>query len=95
MDEFHRTVIKAFADLINTIDENIVETLENAQFTGEGIDMEKEGLKAPSSTWTYTVDDRAEQLGISPVLANPAAIAVNAPLYLLLALNKFFNRKKK
>ena len=29
--------------------------------------MEKEGLKAPSSTWTYLIDDSPEQLGIRPM----------------------------
>jgi hypothetical protein len=29
--------------------------------------MEKEGLRTPSSTWTYLVDDSPEQLGIIPM----------------------------
>ena len=57
LDEYHRRVGRAFYDLLNTIDESIVETFMSADITGEGIDMEKEGLKGPSSTWTYLIND--------------------------------------
>jgi len=57
LDEFHITVGRAFNHLLETINEAIVETFLSAEITAAGIDMEKEGLKGPSSTWTYLIND--------------------------------------
>jgi preprotein translocase subunit SecA len=57
LDEFHRTVGKAFQSLVESIDNSIVESFLSAEITADGIDMEKTGLKGPSSTWTYLIND--------------------------------------
>ena len=57
MDEFHKFVIKAFNDLPRRIEEEIIKTFKTVEVTEEGINLEKEGLKSPSSTWTYIVND--------------------------------------
>ncbi len=57
LDEYHMTVGRAFRHLLETIDNSIVETFRSAEITADGIDMEKEGLKGPSSTWTYLIND--------------------------------------
>ncbi|MHC4517145.1 MAG: accessory Sec system translocase SecA2 [Planctomycetota bacterium] len=57
LDAYHRKVGKAFGDLVSTIDDSIVETFLSATVTADGIDLEKEGLKGPSSTWTYLIND--------------------------------------
>ncbi len=57
LEEFHITVGRAFHHLIETINEAIVQTFLSAEITADGIDMEKEGLKGPSSTWTYLIND--------------------------------------
>jgi preprotein translocase subunit SecA len=57
LDEFHRTVGKAFQSLVESIDNSIVETFLSAEVTPDGIDMEKAGLKGPTSTWTYLIND--------------------------------------
>jgi preprotein translocase subunit SecA len=57
LDTYHRQVGRAFGDLIATIDDSIVETFLSATVTADGIDLEKEGLKGPSSTWTYLIND--------------------------------------
>jgi preprotein translocase subunit SecA len=58
LDEYHVTMGRAFHQLLETIDNSVVETFLAAAITADGIDMEKEGLKGPSSTWTYLVSDR-------------------------------------
>lgn len=55
--EFHREVGKAFLVLQQRIEEEIVETLGRVEITKAGIDLEKEGLRGPSATWTYLVND--------------------------------------
>ncbi len=57
LDEFHRTVGRAFCHLLDTIDDAIVETFQSAEITADGINLDKEGLKGPSSTWTYLIND--------------------------------------
>jgi preprotein translocase subunit SecA len=57
LDEYHMKVGKAFQHLLDRIDEAVVETFESAEITADGIDLEKAGLKGPSSTWTYLISD--------------------------------------
>jgi len=57
LDEFHVTLGRDFCRLLDTINEATVETFQTAEITADGIDMEKEGLKGPSSTWTYLIND--------------------------------------
>lgn len=67
ISEFNKIAIDGYETLLRTIEEETVAILSKADITEEGINMEKEGLKAPSSTWTYLIDDSPEQLGIRPM----------------------------
>lgn len=94
--EFNRTAICAFEKLVEDIQKEIINVLANAEITGNGIDMDKEGLNAPSSTWTYLVNDRPEQLGINPVALNPTAALAMWPLMLGTAVYwRFFRKTEK
>jgi preprotein translocase subunit SecA len=57
LDEFHKIIGDAFQNFMQTINDEIVKTFESAEITEDGIDMEEEGLKGPSSTWTYLIND--------------------------------------
>ncbi|MGO9113823.1 MAG: accessory Sec system translocase SecA2 [Thermoguttaceae bacterium] len=57
LDEFHKMVGREFADLLRKIDERIVRTFCSVEITRNGINLEKEGLTGPSSTWTYLISD--------------------------------------
>ena len=57
MDEFHKIIAEAVQNLIQVINDEIINTFESAEITKDGINMEKEGLKSPSSTWTYLIND--------------------------------------
>lgn len=57
LDEFHMTIIPLFREVLDSINEAIIKCFEEADITENGIDLEKEGLKGPSSTWTYLVED--------------------------------------
>ncbi|HEX2944889.1 MAG TPA: accessory Sec system translocase SecA2 [Clostridia bacterium] len=67
ISEFNKIAIEGYEKLLQNISQETLAVLEKAEITRNGIDMEKEGLKAPSSTWTYLIDDSPEQLGIMPV----------------------------
>ncbi|MGX7825065.1 accessory Sec system translocase SecA2 [Actinokineospora sp. 24-640] len=57
IDEFHRAAIGEFKGLLKEVAELSVETLDTAEVTADGIDLEQAGLRRPSSTWTYMVHD--------------------------------------
>jgi preprotein translocase subunit SecA len=57
--EFTKQVAGAFIKLHQTIEDRIVETFAAAEITEDGISLDHAGLRAPSSTWTYLINDRA------------------------------------
>jgi preprotein translocase subunit SecA len=57
LDEFHKRVGGEYTDLLDRIDRQIVRTFRSAEVTAGGIDLDKEGLRGPSSTWTYMIND--------------------------------------
>jgi preprotein translocase subunit SecA len=57
LDEFHRIVAEVFQALMRRVDEEIVKTFDSAEINEEGIDMTREGLVRPTSTWTYLIND--------------------------------------
>ncbi|HVW40645.1 MAG TPA: accessory Sec system translocase SecA2 [Amycolatopsis sp.] len=57
LDEFHRLAIPEFHKIIPAIEERSVKTLEEAQVTGDGVDLAASGVRRPNSTWTYLVHD--------------------------------------
>ncbi len=56
--EFTKQVAGAFMKLHQTIEERIVETFAAAKITENGIDLDQAGLRGPSSTWTYLINDQ-------------------------------------
>ncbi|WP_425448515.1 accessory Sec system translocase SecA2 [Dethiothermospora halolimnae] len=57
LDEFHKRAIEAFDNMLDTLEDQIVEKFNDVEISENGIDIDKEGLKGPSSTWTYLMDD--------------------------------------
>ncbi|HKQ74299.1 MAG TPA: accessory Sec system translocase SecA2 [Blastocatellia bacterium] len=56
--EFMKRIAEAFMKLHQTIEERIVETFATAKITENGIDLDQAGLRGPSSTWTYLINDQ-------------------------------------
>jgi preprotein translocase subunit SecA len=57
LDEFHKRAGREYAEMLKRIDRQIVRTFRSAEITPAGIDLDKEGLRGPSSTWTYLIND--------------------------------------
>ena len=55
--EFYRAAGAGFEALLERIDGTIVETFERIEITADGVDWDREGLRGPSSTWTYLIND--------------------------------------
>jgi preprotein translocase subunit SecA len=77
LEEFQRTVSSAFLDLQHRIERRIITTFNEVEVNENGLDRDAAGLGAPSSTWTYLINDRA--LGdLHQVLAGPGNFAFAA-----------------
>ena len=63
------------------MDRDIVETLRTATVTSKGIDLERAGLKGPSSTWTYLINDDPFQDHLGIHLTGNAGVAAATALY--------------
>ena len=59
LHEFRKQIVQAFWQLRETIEGRIATAFATVEITSAGIDLEKAGLRGPSSTWTYLVNDRA------------------------------------
>ena len=57
IDEFHRTAIPEFRKISDEIVARAAKTLKTVEITEEGADLDAEGLRRPSATWTYMVHD--------------------------------------
>jgi preprotein translocase subunit SecA len=100
LNEFHQIVSSAFLDLDKRIDERIVEKFISLPATKEGISLESEGLRGPSSTWTYLISDnqfgfwvqmlKGQNIGASAWMALQFA-----PLFFAYGIYKRFFQKKK
>ncbi|HHW47656.1 MAG TPA: accessory Sec system translocase SecA2 [Clostridiaceae bacterium] len=96
LDEYNKIAIESFNKLIKEIEDEVIGVLSRAEINENGIDMKKEGLHAPSSTWTYLINDSPEQLGINnKVILNPFASIFMWPLMIAGAVYKRFSRKSK
>lgn len=90
VSEFNKTAITSFEKFKEDIMDEVVGALERAEITSEGINMEKEGMKAPSSTWTYLINDRPEQLGITqmPLALDPLSMLFSMAVWAAAALKR-------
>ena len=57
LDEFHKVCAETFPKLLQRIEDEIVATFEAIEVTERRIAMGKIGLRGPSSTWTYQLND--------------------------------------
>jgi preprotein translocase subunit SecA len=95
--EFVHRAVESYKQMRTQIDDDVDRTLRVAKITENGIDLEREGLRGPSSTWTYLVNDDPfrQQLGIQ--LAGSTGFAAAAALYTgpILILWGLYNRYRR
>ena len=94
LDEFHKMAIDAFDEMMNRIDLEIVKTFNNIEIGKDGIKLDKEELKVPSSTWTYLIDDSPDQFSSLPILVKTMTTAINGTLFSLQSIYKNIFKKK-
>jgi len=97
LEEFHKKVSVTFNKTIDHIENAVVNSFNSAKITKNGINLKKAGLKRPSSTWTYLINDNPfSDLGMF-LLANRnigfavgavAQIFLHGPIMILISFIK-------
>jgi preprotein translocase subunit SecA len=93
LTRFGIEVIRAFGAIDSTIDEAVLASLDSVTVAGGRIDLSATGLRAPSATWTYLVNDDPFRDRLAALLTGPGGVtmaiysaAVLAPLLVLWGL---------
>ena len=84
--EYNKRVVAAFEQFNIDLQEEIIKALSVVEITKDGVNLDKEGMPSPGSTWTYLVDDKPLDNNIQAILLNPMAMIFNFPLYLVMLL---------
>ncbi len=66
IDEFRREAIQAYCDMLNAHHRKVVDAFDTVIVNSKGVDLEKSNLKGPTSTWTYLIDESADQFSRLP-----------------------------
>jgi len=91
LDEFHKQIVDAYVTMLEAVRDEVVATFERLSPAGGIIDLEQAGLRGPSATWTYLVNDNPfSTFGISLMASRnigfAAAAGMLAMLYIPLTL---------
>jgi preprotein translocase subunit SecA len=57
LTEFHAEAVKLFAQLFDKVEQASAETFQTVAITAAGADLDAAGLRRPTATWTYVVQD--------------------------------------
>jgi len=71
--EFHREAVALFGRLLDQVEERSAETFRTAAITAAGADLVAGGLRRPSATWTYLVQDNPFGTGLDRALRRLSA----------------------
>ena len=67
-----------FARLLDQVEELSAETFQTAAITNGGVDLSAAGLKRPTATWTYLVQDNPFGTGLDRALRRLSHLARGA-----------------
>jgi preprotein translocase subunit SecA len=87
LTEFQRQIIDAYAAMMEGLRDSVVETFGGLSAEGGSIDLERHGLRGPTSTWTYLVNDNPfSSFAFSLIAPGNAGVSLAAGFLALLYL---------
>jgi len=100
LHEFFKLAAGFYEQLVESIDEGVLQSFERARITADGIDLDREGLRGPSSTWTYLVNDNPFEWVVGLSAPGNIGLGVGAGVWgglfvLKAALEKLFGRRRR
>jgi preprotein translocase subunit SecA len=100
LQEFHKSATAVFLEIWPKVEDEVISAFGSLLKKEEALDLDSEGLKGPSSTWTYLVNEDQFGWGMEMLKGRNIGFAVGAaaywgPLFILTLLLKRFFKKKK
>jgi len=98
--EFQKLATLLFDELLKKLDETLIKEFNSLQINSKDFDIERQGLKAPSATWTYLVSDNpfenqfVIQL-VRSIFSSFTAFIFGPLLGLYSLLSKFIRKKEE
>ncbi len=98
LNEFHKSVVQSFEPFFDSVADRVVDKFMALRITADGVDLDAAGLRGPSSTWTYLVEEEAYHDPLAAILTSQSHIgfavgaAATGPLLLLWALVRRLRR---
>lgn len=68
LDTFNKELNREFERFRRDLEARVVQTMADATWTEDGIDLKQEGLQHPSSTWTFMINDNPRGAVLSQVM---------------------------
>lgn len=97
--EFHKLIVEMFDKLQKDIELETIQSFNRVNLKDNSVDLDNMGLKAPSSTWTYLVNDNPFEIMLGIQLVGDIGYSIGAgslwPLIVLGSLLKKFGRKNR
>jgi preprotein translocase subunit SecA len=95
--EFHKLSVKIFSELLNKIETDVVNSLNQIDVEKDNLDLILAGMKCPSATWTYLINDETFEniLGVQMIgnVALSAWAGLFWPITILIPLVRKISRK--
>lgn len=95
LDEFHRLAIIAFDEMNDDIENDIINKFNTVEINKNGIDLVKEEISGPSSTWTYLIDDSLDQFSNLPHLIKSIKTSIKGTLFSVKSIYNRITEKKR
>jgi preprotein translocase subunit SecA len=94
--EFQKMAIQIFDERWIRLEISILNTIKKINIKNGLVDLDDLGIRAPSATWTYLVNDNPFEKNLGMQLIGDTGMQVVAGIFgPLLALELFFRKKKK
>jgi len=93
--EFQKLAIKIYDQVLHKLDDQLIQLFNTIQFNGSSNNLEQMGIKAPSATWTYLINDDPFENIIGMQLIGDTSKQIGAVMMTpFLALRLLFKNKR-
>ncbi|MFC1724582.1 accessory Sec system translocase SecA2 [candidate division KSB1 bacterium] len=97
--EFQKLAVKIFSEMEKTMEHDIIRSFKNIKVKNGKIDISSAGLKTPSATWTYLINDNFFENMLGAELLGNIGLSIGAgmlaPLMLVFQLYRKFKRENR
>ena len=81
LEEYRRFIVFAFDEMQKDLRQDVVDWMQRCSISENGIDLEAEGLSGATTTWTYLINDSADQFNRIPFLIKTVSNSIRGTLF--------------